>query len=231
MDRFQEVVKNTELPKHTRLEGYHEIKVNSEITKEQSANYWDSLFSEEKNEGNFDKDSLIAEIFGRNEDEFDFDFKIDRDIKSVLDKFSNDKWESLSDADRKEVISEFVSIISKKMNIEKIPDISFTDEKENICGAYNPQKNVVEINSNNLSNPKEVVDTVAHELRHAYQHQRALMPESHLDLLYKMNFENYISPIQLPDGKYLFFIDYQDQLVEAEARAFAKLFTGKEVSL
>ena len=56
------------------------------------------------------------------------------------------------------------------------------------------------------------------------------LQETWQDTLYKLNFENYISPISLADGKYLFFTDYQDQLVEAEARAFANIFTNKEAA-
>ena len=67
-------------------------------------------------------------------------------------------------------------------------------------------------------------------MRHAYQHQRATHQETLLDKLYQLNFENYISPVPLADGKYLFFTDYQDQLVEAEARAFANIFTDKEAA-
>ena len=72
--------------------------------------------------------------------------------------------------------------------------------------------------------PAEIVDTIAHETWHAYQHQRANILENKHDYLYKLNFDNYISPTSLGDGKCLFFTDYQEQLVEAEARAFASLF-------
>ena len=37
--------------------------------------------------------------------------------------------------------------------------------------------------------------------------------------------DNYISPLPLPGGGWLFFTDYQDQYVEVDARAFANLFT------
>lgn len=51
--------------------------------------------------------------------------------------------------------------------------------------------------------------------------------ETYEDLLYAYNFANYISPLLTEDG-YVNFIDYQDQLIEAEACAFAKLFVIKE---
>ena len=39
------------------------------------------------------------------------------------------------------------------------------------------------------------------------------------------SYENYISPLPLPGGGYLFFVDYFNQYVEVDARAFANLFT------
>lgn len=42
-------------------------------------------------------------------------------------------------------------------------------------------------------------------------------------MLYAINFLNYIEPILIGD-KYVDFNEYQNQLLEAEARAFAKNF-------
>lgn len=79
----------------------------------------------------------------------------------------------------------------------------------------------MELNRNILNNPKEV----AHEARHVYQYQRACIGETRDDVLYAINFLNYIEPVQV-DGKYVNFNDYQNQLLEAEARAFAKMFSN-----
>jgi len=232
MIRFQDVVRKKNFSELPLPIEYQDIKAADNLTKEQSYSFWDDLFKDfekEQDANDIDENKLIAEVFGRFEDEFDFDFEIDNELQVVLDKFNNDKWDMISESERKALIEELSSKIGERLGLEKMPEVRFFDGAENICGAYNPQDNSIEINRNIFSNPKEVVDTVAHEMRHAYQHQHALNPESHLDLLYKCNFENYISPIQLADGKYLFFTDYQDQLVEAEARAYASLFSGKEV--
>ena len=98
------------------------------------------------------------------------------------------------------------------------------EDDENRCGAFNFQTNTLELNRNILSNPQEVVDTVAHEVRHGYQYQRACIGETRVDVLYAINFLNYVNPVQI-DGKYVNFNEYQNQLIEAEERAFAKLFT------
>lgn len=94
-------------------------------------------------------------------------------------------------------------------------------------GCYDPDSNTIYINQSSFDDPQEIVDTVAHEMRHAYQYERAQKLETYEDYLYAYNFVNYISPYMSEDG-YVNFIDYQDQFVEAEARAFASLFVIEE---
>ena len=125
------------------------------------------------------------------------------------------------------MVNEFSILLAEKLNIKNPPEVQFFSGPLDSCGSYNPNTNVISINRELFIDPGEIVDTIAHETWHAYQHQRALALENKQDLLYKLNFENYISPVPLGDGKYLFFPDYQDQLVEAEARAFASLFRGE----
>ena len=74
-----------------------------------------------------------------------------------------------------------------------------------------------------------MVDTVAHEMRHAYQFQCALRGEAHMDKMYAYNFDHYIVPSLDEDGIFD-FIDYQDQLIEAEARAYAKLYRDEVIA-
>ena len=204
---------------------YKDIKTQGSISKAEANDFWNDVFEEELGpfENELSEEELLSEIFGRNEDEFDFDFDIDENVQEILDKFDEGKWKNLDDSEQKDLIKELATAISEKLELDEKPEITFCDGSENSYGSYNPGSNSVEINSKNFQNPKEVIDTVAHELRHAYQYQRADKLETMEDLLYKVNLDNYISPISL-DGKYLSFTDYQDQLVEAEARAFANLF-------
>ena len=74
------------------------------------------------------------------------------------------------------------------------------------------------------------MNTVAHEMRHAYQWERSRNPERPEDILYLYNFDNYISPVPLGNGKYLFVVDYMNQYIEAEARAFADSLNDLEVA-
>lgn len=233
MIRFQDTVEKKDNSELLSSTAFQDIKPASSMSAEDAASFLDGLFSidpESQDIYSIDDESLLAEIFGRFEDEFDFDFELDDEIQAVLDRFGSAKWESLSDGEKVEAINELASVIAKKLGIDEEPRIQFCDGQNGACGAFVPGENKVEINRNILSDPKEVIDTIAHEMRHAYQHQRAELLETWQDFLYRLNFENYISPVSLADGKYLFFTDYQDQLVEAEARAFANIFTHKEVA-
>jgi hypothetical protein len=168
---------------------------------------------------------MISEIFGVDKDEIVLDFEIDDETKELLGKFKVNNWEQLSEADRETLVSELISTISNKLGMDETPTLRFFEDSISKCGAFVWGDNTIEINKNIFSDPEKVVNTVSHEVRHAYQYERAQKNETYTDKLYKLNFENYISPVMLPDGKYLFFTDYQDQYIEAEARAFANLFS------
>ncbi len=217
--------------------GLPEVSAFKEITPSDNEGvgdacaFWDTVFSaptEADELQSADFESLIPDVFGWYEEEFDFDFEIDEGLSRILRRFDETKWDNASDAEKEEAISDLAVAIGKRLGLYDIPAIRYFDGPEGSCGAYIPDKNIIEINRNNFSSPIEIVDTVAHETRHAYQQQRAQNPETYMDVLYGVNFENYISPVQLENGHYLFFTDYQDQLVEAEARAFANLFKDME---
>lgn len=233
MIRFHDTAEKKDDSELLSPSAFQDIKPSGTMSSEEAISFLDGLFSvdpESQDTYSIDEESLLAEIFGRFEDEFDFDFELDDEVQVVLDRFGAAQWERLTDSEKAETIKELASVIGKKLGIKENPEIQFYNGRDGSCGAYLPDENKVEINRNTMDDPQEVVDTVAHEMRHAYQHQRAGLQETWQDILYKINFENYISPIPLADGKYLFFTDYQDQLVEAEARAFANIFTDKEVA-
>lgn len=209
---------------------YREIKPQEALSKESADDYWNNLFENEVDVPETDE-NLLFDVFDRSEDEFDFDFEISDDIIELIQKIKSFEWSYLDEDEKDDVIESLAKKISDFLELDDRTDISYYDADENDCGAYNQATNSIELNRNLLRNPVELIDTIAHELRHAYQHQKAMNPESLLDTLYRVNFENYISPVCLGDGKFLFFTDYHDQLVEVEARAFAKQFTKMEAAV
>ena len=231
--KFRDISRvNDTLESKSQIENI-DIGKSDGLTAEQARSFWDNEFDckeKEQDSKSINEDISFNDIYDRDEREFDFEFDIDEDIKVVLEKFDPGSWEQLSDIEKETNIQELISMIGEKLGLDEIPVLRFFEDSINKCGAFIQPENSIEINRNIFSDPKEVIDTTAHEVRHAYQHQRALRNETYVDKLYKYNFDNYITPIELSDGKYLLFTDYQDQYVEAEARAFANIFNKKEAS-
>lgn len=209
------------------VSGYKEIKPEGKLSDEDADSFWDNIFSEKNEADESESEEIIAEVYGRDEDEFSIEVELDSpEIKGALEPFKNENWESLSDGEKKDAVVVLKDVISKELELNTSPEIEFYTASPNDCGAFFPEENKVMVNNNILDDSVEVVDTVAHEMRHAYQFQCALRGETHMDKLYAFNFDNYIVPSLDEDGVFD-FIDYQDQLIEAEARAYAKLYRNE----
>ena len=209
----------------SQVELQDEKGVSPDQQKEAVA-FWNDVFSRRECAylpDTVDYEGLLCDVFGRDESEFTFDFEITR-LSEIINKFKSDAWAAMPENERINVIQEFVKSLSNQLGLEHMPALEFYAGDAGSYGAYSPVNQSISINTRYFDDPKELVNTLAHEVRHAYQHQRAEMPETREDWLYKCNFDNYVSPQELPNGAYLFFTDYQDQYVEAEARAFAGLF-------
>lgn len=229
MIRFSERIMETETI-DPLWKKYSEISPVTPISAVEARSFWDNMFSKPIETKSITEEDLQRDIYGRSEEEFLFDFDAsDQEIRLVLEKFEDESWDYLSEAEKEEVSQDLLQVIAEKLGIERVPVIEFYESHPNDCGAFNPNKNVVSINRNNFDDPGEIIDTIAHEMRHAYQFQRANNPENYMDLLYAYNFENYIVPYAAEDG-YVNFMDYQDQLIEAEARAFASMFRMEDAS-
>lgn len=158
-------------------------------------------------------------------DEYDFDgidYSIDTErLDASLDNFESDTWDQLSIDEQKNAMSDLADYVEEAIGFDNPPEIVYYNNPvEGDYGGYSPSTNTLEVNEYMLYNNEEAADTVAHELWHAYQHQRALNPQSAKDYQYQYGFDNYIRP---EDD----FSGYQEQLVEAEARAFAQQFKDR----
>ncbi len=182
--------------------------------------YWNNLFAEFGNE----TEQIKNEVYGRDENEFHFDYDLKSDlVQEAIEPFRDSGWDRLDNEEKKIFIEELKNVLASVLEISDSPQIIYYEGQTYDCGSFNPKRNCIRINTANLDNPREIVNTIAHEMRHAYQYERSLKCENHLDMLYKYNFEHYIKPVEI-DGYYINFFDYEDQLVEAEARAFARIF-------
>ena len=161
-------------------------------------------------------------------DEYTFEGKECFVNDEVLDHkfldFTPEKWETLTDVEKKEKITNLCEYISQKLDIKNLPEVTFIYEDSSFFGGFSGSDNKLYINEKFLDNPFELVDTIAHELRHAFQFQCALNPETMLDEMYAVNFEFYIRP----EDDYM---GYKSQLVESEASAFAYQFKSELIKL
>lgn len=208
------------------IKGYMNIKPVESMSDQETSDFIASEFEKAHDDAEIDTyDKLISEVFNRFEDELDIDFEINDKLSAILEKFKADEWKTLDVADKLPVIKEFVNALGKELGLDKIPDILLADDEDDAYGFFDARNNSIVLNSNFFSDASELVNTIAHEVRHAYQHMRADILDTWEDALYKVNFDNYISPIPLPEGGWLFFTDYLHQYVEVDARAFASIFT------
>lgn len=194
---------------------------DAEISPEEAMAFWDKQFESVP-------EISMKDILNRSEEEFSFNYDLS-DMRDILDKFGEEGWADLSEDERMDLVEQVVYRIAEILGLNEIPEVMYFEDDPSNCGYYYSGLNILGINVCELSDPKELINTVAHELRHAYQEQRALNPETEMDYKYLTNLSNYISPLFTENGDCILFTDYQDQLVEAEARAFANLFGGKEM--
>jgi hypothetical protein len=158
-------------------------------------------------------------------DEYNFDGKDfnkgPEQLRSLLDGFQENNWSNMDLAGQKEQITGLFDYVNDVLALDNPPNMEYYYEPEQgNYGGYDPSTNTLSINEYMLHEADEAADTVAHELWHAYQHERASNPRSPKDYQYQYGFDNYIRPGDDFDG-------YQSQLVESEARAFADQFKGR----
>ena len=218
-DESFEIKGTSEIPTVPQIDFVHV----STLTAAEARSFLDELFSGDR-DVTTEKVSYECdweEIFNRNSDEFVFDFPFDDEATKALTRFDEGEWSQLTTSERLEAMRAFVELLAAKLGLEKVPEIILFDGPDHLLGAFVEGEGNVEINKILLEDPNALLNTLAHEMRHAYQYEHAMNPQCWMDILYRINFDNYVTPE-------MSFEDYQDQLVEAEARAFAKIFTPKE---
>ena len=234
MIRFGKEISRISLPevKQTGKEVNND-NIGIKYSFEDASAYWDNKFcsvhekniAEKYDLNDVTEEQLQRDVYGRSEEEFSFkDFDFDSpDIEESLIWFSFPRWTFLDEQGRRDCVEDFASVVAKELELSNPPNVGFFSGDPCECGYYDPDRNVIMINRENYNHPSEIVDTIAHEMRHAYQFERALKLETYTDLLYAYNFTHYIEPRSVM-GFYINFTDYQDQFIEAEARAFASHF-------
>ena len=141
--------------------------------------------------------------------------------EEVLSHFNQDDWEMMSLAERKATCNQLADIISDELGLKNRPSIKYYYSDSDSCyGAFEYNSNRLKINTYYFEKGHtvpwtEIVDTIAHELRHAHQFANLLVdPNSDIS----RSFINYTSSSES-------FADYWMQPCEVDARAYAKQWT------
>lgn len=148
------------------------------------------------------------------------------EVKSseVLLPFKQDAWEQLTVQEQKQAVEKLADHNAEILGIEDKPQIAYykSDDPSDF-GGYSAKQNAIYINENNMHDAAETADTISHEYRHKYQHERAEKLETERDLEYKEGFDNYIRAEDDYQG-------YKEQFVESDARAYAQAVKEKIAS-
>ena len=139
----------------------------------------------------------------------------------VLSPFKQGNWEQLTIHEQKQAVEKLADYNAEILGVEDKPRIIYYNT-EDPCdfGGYSAKQNAIYINEYNMRDAIETADTISHEYRHKYQHERAEKLETERDLEFKDGFDNYIRAEDDYQG-------YKKQLVEADARAYAQIVKDK----
>ena len=171
--------------------GYLDIKPVKNMSDQEASDFIAKEFEKAHGEAETDTyDKLLSEVFNRSEDELSIDFNISDRIMAVLEKFNPEDWKTLDIKEQMSAVKDLVKAIGKELEIDKLPEIEILEDEDDAYGLFDVTTNKIFLNLKYFDDPIEMVNTVAHELRHAYQHMRAEVLDTWEDALYKVNFEN-----------------------------------------
>lgn len=183
--------------------------------------FWNNQFK--KKETNKNQEISIFDILDRDENEFSFSNEISDEVIRIQESISPENWDTLNEKEKIEILQAYADAISDMLGIQDKPVVSLYDGQEGEYGSYSERTNTVYYNRLYIDSVEDLKVTIPHEVRHSYQTERASIGETREDLLYKYNNECYISPE-------MSLMDYWNQYIECEARAFANYVCGDGIN-
>ena len=174
--------------------------------------------------------------------EREMDLYLQGEIEELLsqERYSQETWKDASVEERKEILNEYLQDVAAVMGLQ-IGEINYTyTEASNgtyNMGAYSTTSNVININEwvlenggrNNIQDSYNLMYTIAHEMRHAYQHAACNNPEQFVvteETIRELqeSIDNYRSQrgfMQEGMNAEEAFEAYRNQAIERDARWFA----------
>jgi hypothetical protein len=155
------------------------------------------------------------------EDTSSSDEPADREIESLgfKEELRPEIWSSLDKDNRVETLRATENDLAAEQGRTPAQVHEWQTDARNL-GEYDPAQHSIHINSDLVSNddPRQAVDTLAHESRHAFQYHAINNPGAHFDdakvEAWRQNFSDYKEP---GDD----FEAYWNQPVEVDARLYA----------
>lgn len=154
-------------------------------------------------------------------------------FKSVRDSLQSEKWETYSNQEKLDILQVICDYECKNnLGCDSPKVVAGHPERDTIYGSYSSKTKTITISVEHLANDsaENVLDTLLHEARHAYQHAtvnafnaieenlseeaKALSCFKAMES-YRNNFENYISGNED-------YYSYYDQDVESDSRSWAE---------
>lgn len=132
----------------------------------------------------------------------------------TLQYFRYQQWDSLSYDDRHAIVIDLVESLSYDLQLSDVPTVRFYSEPESlVVGYFESLSYQIYVNYGATPDSFDMAETIAHEMRHAWQYVRALNPLTEQDELFKYEFENYI---EAEDN----LGEYYQQSIEVDAREY-----------
>ncbi|MDR2855526.1 MAG: hypothetical protein LBV40_05160 [Methanomicrobiales archaeon] len=102
----------------------------------------------------------------------------DAELNTVLLSFRT-KWDTLKEEERRYAIQDIADYLAKVLVLGETPLILYANPSNShfLCadckGSYNNNSNTTYININLMNDAFTTINTIAHEMTHAYQHKAA----------------------------------------------------------
>ena len=94
----------------------------------------------------------------------------DRSFSDLAIGFSKSNYEKMSDQERLELAQEYANMLTDKLGIERCPVFAESMVRDSVGAYYSPSEGKIVINIEDLQDRDLVLDYIAHEAYHAYQH-------------------------------------------------------------
>lgn len=202
----------------------------SGITDEDTRNFFQRFWEWIKSIFNWNEKPEEAPLEITRQQEKEHDLYMQNQIFALLNtqEYSKNTWSNASIEQRKEILTKYLTELSVIYGVTVSSNINFYSGPNSERGSYSHSRRLVSINENYLTRKDsyQIMQTIVHEMRHAYQHAAVDDPDSYevsaeTIAQWKSNFSNYKST---SDGSTT-YAEYVSQPVEYDAKNFAKQFT------